>query len=176
MTRDATGFVFGKMPTHGDFVARGLGAPDRLRLDDWLSSEMLDARDRCGAAFDYRYDGAPIWRFVTTEGDRWRIGAIAPSMDAVGRRFPLIVGTYRSEPNADVAEYCEERLYDAFDMGWTVDQLHESLRAEIISEQCRSWGSRWWTVGNADFAEREMEGDLPVGLLFAMLTPQDEAR
>ena len=43
--------LFGKLPAHGDFVARGIDAAGRAELDDWLSASLADARAALGEAF-----------------------------------------------------------------------------------------------------------------------------
>jgi len=77
--------IFGKLPAHGDFVARGIGAAEREALDAWLSGEMLAARAALGGDFEERYDRAPPWRFAGPDG----AGVLVASVDGVGRRFPL---------------------------------------------------------------------------------------
>lgn len=74
----AAGF-FGKLPTSGDFVARGLPPGLRRPLDRWLVG-------RFGGADDWPAGG---WRGTLP----WRGGGLAllvlPSADRRGRGFPL---------------------------------------------------------------------------------------
>ena len=86
--------LFGKLPSHGDFVARGLAAPAQAAWDGWLSEGVAAARQALGERFDEAYEAAPPWRFVGGPGafgDGWRAGAFAASVDAVGRRFPILI-------------------------------------------------------------------------------------
>ena len=69
-------FLFGKMPSHGDFVARGLAAEERDSLDAWLSAELADARAALGERFEERFDSAPPWRFAWP-ADGWTAPEIA---------------------------------------------------------------------------------------------------
>ncbi len=145
-------WVFGKLPAHGDFVARGMAAAARVALDDWLSTALVAAREHYGATFDDRYDSAPPWR---AEGDGVA-GAIAASQDAAGRRFPVLLLTDMAaqEPAA-----CEELLHMAIVEGWNVDRLAENGTTPPRCPVVRWWGG----------AGRELAGDRPHTLLIGML-------
>lgn len=88
-------FLFGKLPSHGDFVARGLD-PDHERVwDDWASGEIDAARDALGDDFDAAHDASPPWGFIGGPGplgEGWRCGAVAASVDSAGRRFLIVAG------------------------------------------------------------------------------------
>ena len=159
-------FVFGKMPAHGDFIARGLAADERDALDRWLAGEMAAAREALGEAFEERYDSAPPWRFAWHES----AGAMASSVDSVGRRFPLLVG--RTEVAADtaggIAEACEQAIYDAFENQWTADDLAAAVAA-LEPGTADPVTEGWWTLGGEDFEPASIPGDRPSGLMSAML-------
>jgi type VI secretion system protein ImpM len=158
-------FVFGKLPAHGDFVARGLSVEAREAWDAWLAQEMADAKAAHGATFAERFVAAPVWRFVGTEA----VGALAPSADSVGRHFPIVAGVA-----AGAAAVCEDRLYDALVEGWTADQLHLALTT--TEGPAGDVGKpMWWTLGNERFAEAQMDGERPHGLITTMLTAVEAA-
>lgn len=163
-------FVFGKLPTHGDFVARGLAAVDQRWWDDWLSREMAHARSALGGAFEDAYDRAPVWRFLLSRHGARMCGALAPSVDGVGRRFPIIAGIF-GRVGEEAAALCEERLYDGFDQGWQVDQLFGALMASTVGGGDATCEERWWTLGNDEFPEAALPGDHPEGLLRMMILP-----
>ncbi|MEW9921685.1 type VI secretion system-associated protein TagF [Marimonas sp. MJW-29] len=84
--------AFGKMPALGDFFQ--LNAPPGFvrTWDDWLQSAMVSAAEAGGASWDDQYMSAPIWRFALSPGlagPAKTIGVLMPSVDRVGRRFPL---------------------------------------------------------------------------------------
>ena len=85
-------FLFGKMPAHGDFVARGLTPDEQSAWDDWASAGIERARSDFGDAFEDAHDVAPSWRFVAEHAGAWRLGALACSVDSAGRRFVLVLG------------------------------------------------------------------------------------
>ena len=170
-------FVFGKMPGHGDFVARGLTAERRERLDAWLSQALNDARESLGHAFDAAYDRAPPWRFAYDDGEEgWAAGALAPSVDAAGRRFPLLAGRTNvvAEGATAVAEAVEAVLYEALTQGWTVDQVLAAAEDVPVTPASPVEGDRWWTVGGgADdiaFPAATIDGAAPPDLISRMLT------
>jgi type VI secretion system ImpM family protein len=159
-------FVFGKMPAHGDFVARGLSPSERTQWDDWLTQEMQGAQAAYGDAFADLYASAPVWRFAGSG----RAGVLACSIDAVGRRFPLVVGCTAPAASVALAEACEDQLYNGFEQGWTVDGLIERLAAIDPPEAEAADRDIWWTPGNESFAADELPGQWPRTLLVRMLT------
>lgn len=166
-----TAWVFGKLPWHGDFVARGLEPAARERLDLWLSDAMLRARERLGPAFEAAYDAAPPWRFVEPANDGWTGGALCASIDAAGRRFPLMVA--RSADNAlaatGAAQACEQSIFRAFDERGDVDALWQLATTEPPFDPPERAESGWWTDGNDAFGAARLPCGRPPELIVAML-------
>jgi len=106
--------LFGKLPAHGDFVARGVGAAERTTLDAWLSASLAAARVTFDTTFETCFDHAHPWR---AEGPGTG-GAISPSQDSVGRRFPVLL---LAGPGQAAA--CEDLLYRAIAEGWDADAI-----------------------------------------------------
>lgn len=87
--------VFGKLPARADFVARGLPASFTDPWHAWLVGGLAAARQELAAAFEQAYMTAPVWRFVLPPGacgPTPAAGVLLPSIDAVGRLFPLTLG------------------------------------------------------------------------------------
>ena len=85
---------YGKVTSHGDFVTRRL--PDALvaAWDGWLQQCMLASRQQLGADWLAHYLTSPIWRFAIAEGivgDQAWAGVLMPSVDRVGRHYPLML-------------------------------------------------------------------------------------
>ncbi|WP_058556676.1 type VI secretion system-associated protein TagF [Thiohalocapsa sp. ML1] len=94
----AAGF-FGKLPTLGDFVARRLPAQFVQPWDHWLTQGLAESRARLGDDWLDTYLVSPLWRFVLAPGIAGRMawaGVMMPSVDRVGRYFPLTLA--RSAP------------------------------------------------------------------------------
>lgn len=166
-------FLFGKLPAHGDFVSRGLTAAERETMDAWLSAEMAAARAALREHFEQAFDAAPPWRFTWNTGDGWTAGALAPSIDGVGRRYPVLLGRrgLTAGEAGCVAEACEDTLYAALTGGWSADMVIESAQAGAAGAATRSPDSaRWWTAGGAGYAPAERAGQWPERLICALLT------
>ena len=91
MTTDSPGF-FGKLPSHGDFVTRRLPAEFTSPWDQWLQGSLAASRAELGEGWLGHYLTSPLWRFVLSPGiagQRAWAGVLMPSVDRVGRYFPL---------------------------------------------------------------------------------------
>jgi type VI secretion system protein ImpM len=85
---------FGKIPARGDFVSRRLAPSVVKPLDDWLQMSISTSRRQLGDDWLPSYLGTPIWRFVLGPGvcgESAIAGVLMPSVDRVGRYFPLVL-------------------------------------------------------------------------------------
>lgn len=85
---------YGKLPMRSDFLSRGLPHDFIGPWDDWLQQAITASRGQLGEGWLPVYLNAPIWRFVFTAGvcgAAPAIGVMMPSVDRVGRYFPLVV-------------------------------------------------------------------------------------
>lgn len=84
--------LYGKLPAFGDFVIRNFSGEFINPWDAWLQDCMAYSRAVLGDAWLGSYLEAPIWRFVIGPGiiggGAW-IGIVMPSVDRVGRYFPM---------------------------------------------------------------------------------------
>jgi type VI secretion system protein ImpM len=80
--RPVVGF-FGKLPTTGDFVWRGLPDPFRKHWDFWLTRHIAPLQHH-----DRVFPPGGL-RFRLPSGTRLAAGVILPSHDSADRRFPL---------------------------------------------------------------------------------------
>ena len=118
--------LFGKLPSHGDFIARGLSDAGMAAWDDYLTASLSDAATL--EDFDELYAVAPAWRFVTDVDGQAMCGVIAPSVDKVGRQFPILAGVAAGENSEMLIDACEAHLYDAFANGLDADALFGALQ------------------------------------------------
>jgi len=85
---------YGKIPSLGDFATRRLSVEFVKAWDAWLQDVIPAARAMVGDAWLDTYLTMPIWRFVSLPGlvtqSGWA-GVLMPSVDRVGRHFPLTV-------------------------------------------------------------------------------------
>jgi type VI secretion system protein ImpM len=93
-TLDSGGGFFGKVTSHGDFVSRRLPPLFLQTWDGWLQSALHASRGQLGTAWLGSYLSSPIWRFALAPGvcgaNAWA-GLLMPSVDRVGRHFPLTI-------------------------------------------------------------------------------------
>ena len=85
---------FGKLPARGDFVGRRLDQAFRTQFDDWLQRSIATSKRQLGPAWLPAYLNTPIWRFILGPGLCGAVptlGVMMPSVDRVGRYFPLVV-------------------------------------------------------------------------------------
>ncbi len=106
MNRAGHGFPvpgwFGKLPGSGDFVHRRLEPAFIVRWDAWLQHEMLVMRQRHPEWVE-SYLTAPVWCFVLAPGLlelRGAQGVLMPSVDRVGRYFPLTLLRWLADGDA----------------------------------------------------------------------------
>lgn len=96
--------VFGKLPAKRDFIALHLPREVLEPYETWVQGAMAASRNRLGQGFEDRYLVSPIWRFVLGAEILGRscTGAIMPSIDRVGRMFPLTI-LYSAKPGEAIA-------------------------------------------------------------------------
>ena len=102
--------VFGKLPARRDYVQHQV-EPRLMRLiDPWLQSAVAESRRALGDAWLDHWLSAPIWRFWFGAGLAGRpvLGALMPSVDGVGRYFPLcVLGAFAVVPPPEVDEQAQ---------------------------------------------------------------------
>ena len=170
--RPAGPWLFGKIPAHGDFIARGLEPELREQLDLWLSAELAAARARF-ADFDERYRLAPPWHFVDRDPHgKWSGGALCLSVDAVGRRFPILLAAPAGDANEayDAASKALDLVFSALGEQWDAARLHEAL-AELgpVATDTASPAEPVWAIEAEDGTRIEAPGRFPQGLVERML-------
>jgi type VI secretion system protein ImpM len=85
---------FGKLPSHGDFVRRRVSEAFVDVWDTWAQECLEASRITLGDRWLDVYLTSPVWRFLGAAGAAGPLpvmGLMAPSVDRVGRYFPLTV-------------------------------------------------------------------------------------
>ena len=95
----ATG-VFGKLPDQRDYVQHGMDAALMSLVDPWMQSCLQRSREDLQDAWLGAYLNAPIWRFWLGPSiiGQTVLGALMPSVDGVGRYFPLMLASVSDRP------------------------------------------------------------------------------
>ncbi len=94
MASEAQTGIYGKLPGYGDFLFRNLSSTFINPWDEWLQGYVSVSREQLGETWLDTYLTSPIWRFALSPGVidecMWG-GLIMPSVDRVGRYFPISV-------------------------------------------------------------------------------------
>ncbi|MGD9511661.1 MAG: type VI secretion system-associated protein TagF [Geminicoccaceae bacterium] len=174
--------AFGKLPALGDFVARGLDPSFTEAWHGWLERGLAAARADLGESFLPAYMQAPAWRFALTAGLAGELpvtGIMVPSVDAVGRWFPLTLaaaGGRAEEPWYDALEVharlalADEPL-DAWLAGLAELPMPDATDTEIEPVTFWSEGSPFVQPGMLCFAELPSGTDFHRLLLEPALAP-----
>lgn len=87
--------VYGKLPARGDFITRRFSRRFVEAWDAWLGQAILASREALPERWADIYLTSPIWRFALGGGicgPNTVLGVLVPSVDKVGRHFPLTLG------------------------------------------------------------------------------------
>jgi type VI secretion system protein ImpM len=136
---------YGKLPNIGDFASRRLEGGFISAWDAWLQEVLQATRNALGESWLDCYLTMPIWRFVLLPGlvgpNGWA-GVLMPSVDRVGRQFPLtLVATLSSYTAAAQAAFhgaewfagLEETALGALDPTRGPDDLERSLVDRVFT-------------------------------------------
>lgn len=165
-------WLFGKLPGHGDFIARGLSPALRDALDIWLSQGLDTARRNLADEFDERYFSSPPWYFIDRDPDgQWSGGALCFSVDSARRRFPLLVGFPVEDPALaeETALACVDVACAAVAGGWTADATHHALMGiEPVICDTPPANALWTLAGDQEMVT-VIDGRFPGGIIGQML-------
>ena len=135
---------YGKLPWLGDFASRRLEASFIDPWDAWLASGLLALREAAPDSWLDAYLSSPSWRFLLMPGvlpgaagaSGWA-GVLMPSVDRVGRYFPLTVvlplGPREPAHSGQMGALwgwlarLDELARDALHDDWSADRLEEEL-------------------------------------------------
>lgn len=112
---------FGKMPKAGDFVSRNVDTAVKEGFDRWLQDSMSESRSQMKEAWLGAFLTAPIWRFLLLGqfgGDKALLGIMIPSVDKVGRYFPLsiLIELFDVELSQETVVGCDLLLHEFEDL------------------------------------------------------------
>lgn len=145
---------YGKLPSRGDFVSRGVPRSWSRPWDEWLQRGLAHAAQRLGAgslrerlqtmqpwacAFGPVQPGEPMW-----------LGAVVASCDRVGRIFPtLLVEAY------DEAALCAMSIAALLDRAgefadWLIEVNREPVSLKEFERGTAEISSTAWDIGVPD--------------------------
>jgi type VI secretion system protein ImpM len=132
----------GKLPTLGDFASRRLDPAFIEVWDGWLAAGLLRLREAQPATWLDAYLASPSWRFWLLPGALpgpagecgWA-GVLMPSVDRVGRYFPLTLALPLRQPPASPAALVALWGWLARLDELAADALHEDWSAQTLESQ-----------------------------------------
>jgi type VI secretion system protein ImpM len=131
--------LYGKLPMKRDFISVATPQAFLERWEPWIQGGIAASRVALGAQWQDIFLRAPIWRFWLGEEicGRPAMGSFMPSVDGVGRFFPLTAfacgeagsafPTPHSDPQAVWFAEVETMLLDALDEDAAYDRVLETL-------------------------------------------------
>ena len=135
----AEGFgAFGKIPTIGDFFRLNTPPGFVSVWDDWVQRIMLSAQTALGSEWDAHYMSAPIWRFSLSAelaGSRKVIGVFMPSVDRVGRRFPLTLMAPLATSGSAARDHFREGAFFERLETLALDALEDDMSRERLEQR-----------------------------------------
>jgi type VI secretion system protein ImpM len=150
---------YGKLPSLGDFASRRLPPLFVEPWDRWLATGMASWREGDEAWLE-AFLAAPTWRFALGAGLPFQqspgyAGVLMPSVDRVGRYFPLTVvrprGPSESQAPADWLQTLEGLAVAALNDDWSAERFDaelEGLDAAADTDAGPAWPepgrTLWW--------------------------------
>jgi type VI secretion system protein ImpM len=152
---------FGKLPTRGDFVSAGLPRSFIGPWDAWLRWVLPPVFQSLANG----WIDAPVWRFRLHPGVCGAdpvLGVLLPSMDRVGRFFPLTIACLNTEADTESVVAAEATGHAAITREMAPEMLARLL-ADIRTERYGSTvrvprdATMWWTGDDRGGGETSFE-------------------
>ncbi|MFY3384138.1 type VI secretion system-associated protein TagF [Paracidovorax sp. MALMAid1276] len=128
---------YGKLPGLGDFAGRRMSHTLESEWDTWLRAGMDELRALNAEGWTSAFVTAPVWFFVAsaTATRSALVGALAPSMDRVGRYYPLTILAAPPLPGSGLADDPRLRAFFSGARAAIVDARRQTLSAQALDER-----------------------------------------
>ncbi len=182
MTSSAPPGWYGKLPALGDFASRRLPALFIEPWDRWLAAGLVHWRETDEEWLE-AFLAAPTWRFALGAGVPFAespgyAGVLMPSVDRVGRYFPLTVvrvrGPQESAAPLPWLQALESCTFQALQNDWDAERFDTELGGlDAPSEGGFDWPDKgralWWCERDGEVAAPIGTAGLPQGSAFVRL-------
>ena len=174
--------MFGKLPAVGDFVSRRLPSTFVSTWDAWIQEALSISRQQLAADWLDIYLTSPMWRFVMASGscgNSASAGILMPSVDKVGRYFPLTLAAmvdarmdlpYLLTTRASWFEALEELALGALEEDFQLEDFDHQLQ-QLCLDPPSSVDSR----PSSDLTKPPSAGDAPIRMEIQTLTHLPQA-
>ena len=129
------------MPALGDFFRFDIDPGFVSAWDRWLQIGLPQVRADLGRRWTECYTTAPIWRFTLTAGLAGSGGAqgvVMPSVDRVGRQFPLTLATdLPAGHSALLAHLSATSAFEALEIV-ALEALDDAMTRDCLAERVRA--------------------------------------
>ncbi len=136
---------YGKLPCLGDFANRRLPSDFIEAWDAWLQRSIAASRQQLGERWLDVFLTSPMWRFALAPGvfgSEGYAGLLLPSVDKVGRYFPLTLALPLSESHSNMADLFAAQAWfselekiglSALNVDFSPDQLELALAENVYT-------------------------------------------
>lgn len=151
--------LHGKLPLQADFVTRNLPMAFTTAWDEWMQRCLLASQEALGNRWLEIYLTSPVWRFVLSPNvvdQRVWAGVMVPSVDKVGRYYPLVVaqalsaGTLPTAPLIEASDWFDQLEMLAIGLlqdNVPVQELEHLLAQQPMLQSSPSVAAGRWEVG-----------------------------
>lgn len=148
---------YGKLPSRGDFVSRGLPRSWSRSWDEWLQRGLaLAARQPGAASLRERLQAMQPWACAfgpVLPGEPMWLGAVVASCDRVGRIFPTLLAEAYDEPvlNSVSIAALLDRAGEFAD--WLIEVNREPVSLKEFERGAGELSSAAWEVGASEHCD-----------------------
>ncbi|WP_300214564.1 type VI secretion system-associated protein TagF [Acidovorax sp.] len=145
---------YGKLPSLGDFAGRRMPHALTTEWDTWLREGMEELRRADDTGWPDTFVNAPLWFFIAPVAALGLpvIGALAPSMDRVGRYYPLTVMATAPREGCPFADDLQVKTFLAGARSAIVDARRRALSVDELDRRISQLPNPFETT---HFGERE---------------------
>lgn len=156
-----TAGFYGKLPSLGDFITRRLPAPFVQPWDLWLRGSLAASQTQLAQDWLDHYLTSPLWRFALSRGIAGQTGwagVLMPSVDRVGRYFPLTLAAPLAPGANPFRSLCAPEWFEraeAIALSGLADDFDlDGFDAQVLALGTPAWGTEPQWAEQADAGDR----------------------
>lgn len=159
---------FGKIRNCGDFISRHMPHAIEQNFTQWLEAGLTETKERFQQQWLEYFLTSPVWNFILDDPDSRQmiVGTMMPSMDKVGRYYPLtVLQTVNHDGDLDIGllDEVETLMLSTLDKNVEQEQFVQAL--DQLNEDSESKNG----------AKGQLQGYIPFSQLRAVFNNNDQA-
>jgi type VI secretion system protein ImpM len=127
---------YGKVPTQGDFISKGLPRSFIEPWDIWLQEAIFTSQQQLGSRWLEYYLTSPIYHFILAPGicgnTGW-LGILMPSVDKIGRYYPMTIALMLDASINPFVAIQKQHWFDNLEQ-LALSCLHEGYRIDDFNQ------------------------------------------